>query len=158
MNKYTLHDAGLEDAVLLTYLITTAFEDQRGKIMPPSGAHNETPAKIRIKLEQGGGILAMMGAEAAGCVLYYPDSAEQMYLGRLAVLPKFRQQGLALAMVAAVEAKARAGGYTSVSLSVRVGLPQNRAFFERQGYLVTGYDHHEGYTEPTFVHMAKSLS
>lgn len=157
MNKYTLHDAGLEDAVLVTDLIKTAFEDQRGKITPPSGAHDETPAKVRVKLEQGGGILAMVGRQAAGCVLYYPDTAEQMYLGRLAVLQNFRQHGLGLALVTAVEAKARASGYTSMTLSVRTALPQNRAFFERMGYAVTTYDYHPGYTEPTFVHMVKAL-
>ncbi len=157
MSDFQLHDAGMEDAVLLTYLITTAFEDQRGKIMPPSGAHDESPDKIRAKLEQGGGILAMAVGEAAGCVLYYPTSADQMYLGRLAVLPKFRQQGLALALVEAVEAKALSVGYSSVTLSVRTALPKNRAFFERMGYVLTTYDYHPGYTEPTFVHMVKAL-
>ena len=54
-----------------------------------------------------------------------------MYLGRLAVLPTFRQHGIGHALVAAVEQKAQAAGYTKVSLSVRTALPANRAFFER---------------------------
>lgn len=159
MSNLRLHDAGLEDAALLTDLIVTAFEEQRGKIMPPSGAHDETPEKIRAKLERGGGILAMMDGEAAGCVLYYPDpdNAEHLYLGRLSVLTAFRKHGLGLALVEAVEAKARAGGYTSVTISVRTELPKNRAFFERMGYVLTGYAHHPGYTEPTFVHMEKAF-
>ena len=157
MSSFTLDDAAFEDAPILTQLIVAAFEDQRGRIDPPSGAHHETPEKVLAKLAQGGGILAKRGDEAAGCVLYYPDDTGAMYLGRLAVLPAYRQHGLGQILVEAVEAKARAAGYNSVTLSVRVALPKNRAYFERMGYAFTSADYHPGYTEPTFVHMAKPL-
>ena len=158
MTTPTLRDATLDDAPLMTELILTAFEDHRGKLMPPSGAHNETPDKIRAKLEQGGGIIAYVEDSPAGCVVYYPEGEGALYLGRLAVLPAFRQHGIGHALVAAVEQKARTAGYAQVSLSVRTALPANRAFFERLGYSVTCYESHAGYTEPTFMHLMKPLN
>jgi ribosomal protein S18 acetylase RimI-like enzyme len=157
MLNLSLRDATLDDASLMTDLIRTAFEDQRGKIDPPSGAHNDTPEKVRAKLQQGGGILAYVDGEVAGCVVYYPEGEHHLYLGRLAVLPAFRQHGVGHALVAAVEAKAKQQGYTGISLSVRIPLPRNQAFFERLGYSITSYASHPGYTEPTFMHMLKPL-
>ena len=158
MPPLTLRDATLADTPLMTDLILAAFEDHRGKMMPPSGAHNETPEKVRAKLQEGGGIIAYVDGAAAGCVVYYPEEKDQMYLGRLAVLPAYRQHGVGQALVAAVENKAQMQGYTRMSLAVRVALPRNRAFFERMGYGVTGYESHAGYSEPTFMHMLKPLT
>lgn len=157
MTNLTLRDATLDDAPLMTGLIRTAFEEQRGKIDPPSGAHDETPEKVLAKLQQGGGFIANVDGLEAGCVVYYPEGEHHLYLGRLAVLPDFRQHGVGLALITAVEAKARQQGYTGVSISVRTLLPRNQAYFERLGYTITGYDNHPGYTEPTFMHMLKPL-
>ncbi len=158
MPLLTLRDATLEDATLMTELILAAFEDHRGKITPPSGAHNETPDKVRAKLKTGGGIIAYISESAAGCVVYYPENQDEMYLGRLAVLPAFRQHGVGQALVAAVENKAQMKGYARMTLAVRIALPRNRAFFERLGYTVTGYESHPGYNEPTFMHLMKPLT
>ncbi len=158
MPNLTLRNATLDDAVLMTDLIIAAFEDQRGKIDPPSGAHNETPDKIRVKLEQGGGILAYVDGVAAGCVVYYPEDENHLYFGRLAVLQAFRQNGVGQTLVTAVEDKAQQQGYTGVSLSVRTALPRNQDFFKRMGYIVTGYESHPGYSESTFMHMLKPLT
>ena len=158
MPLLTLRDATLEDAALMTELILAAFEDHRGKITPPSGAHNETPDKVRAKLKTGGGIIAYISESAAGCVVYYPENQDEMYLGRLAVLPAFRQHGVRQALVAAVENKAQMKGYARMTLAVRIALPRNRAFFERLGYTVTGYESHPGYNEHTFMHLMKPLT
>lgn len=157
MTPLKLRQASLDEAPLMTTLILTAFEDHRGKIDPPSGAHNETPEKIRAKLEQGGGIIASVDGADVGCVVYYPESADHMYLGRLAVLPAYRKHGIGQALVAAVEETARVLGFTQMTLAVRVALPLNRAFFEALGYAVTGFQSHAGYAEPTFMHLAKHL-
>lgn len=157
MTNLTLRTATLDDAALMTDLIRAAFEEQRGKIDPPSGAHNETAEKVRAKLEQGGGFIATVDGVEAGCVVYYPEGEHHLYLGRLAVLPDFRQHGVGLALITAVEEKAKQQGYTGVSISVRTGLPRNQAFFEHLNYTVTGYESHPGYTEPTFMHMLKPL-
>jgi len=158
MTNLILRDATLEDAALMTDLIRAAFEEQRGKVDPPSGAHNETAEKVRTKLEQGGGFIALVDGVEVGCVVYYPEGEHHLYLGRLAVLPAFRQHGIASALIIAVEEKAKQQGYVGVSLSVRIALPRNQAYFKRLGYAITAYENHPGYTDPTFMHMLKTLT
>jgi GNAT superfamily N-acetyltransferase len=156
MPTLTLRDALPDEAPLVTHLILTVFEEFRGQLNPPSGAHNKTPDKVGAKMAQGGALLAVVEGEVAGCVLYYPE-AGRMYLGRLAVLPAYRRHGVGQALVAAVEDKARQAGYNRVSLSVRVALPHNRAFFERMGYRWCSDEYHPGFTQPTFVKLEKKL-
>ena len=156
MSNLTLRDARPEEAPLVTKLILTGFEEFRGKLNPPSGAHNDTPQKVGAKMAQGGALLAYVEADVTGCVLYYPED-EHMYLGRLAVLPAYRRHGVGRALVAAVEQKARQAGYEYVSLSVRVALPQNRAYFEGMGYRWCSDEYHPGFAVPTFVKMEKRL-
>ena len=123
MSDLHLRDATLDDAALITGLVMAGFEEYRETLVPPSGAHSETPEKIRAKLEQGGGIIASLDKTPVGCVVYYPEDVDQLYFGRLSVLPAYRKLGVARALVAAVEEKALANEYPRVSLSVRVGRP-----------------------------------
>lgn len=157
MDQITLSAAVGADAPLLVSLVHAAFEEYRPLLNPPSGAHRETLDTICKKLAEGGAFIAWMGETAVGCVLFEPE-ADALYLGRLAVLPDYRQCGVARLLVEAVEKQARSLGLPSVTLSVRVQLPRNRAFFERLGYQFTAYNHHDGYTEPTFLTLEKHLS
>src|SRR4051812_14068957 len=107
--SFTLHDASLDDAALITSLIHQGFEEYRDTLYPPSGAHKETADTISAKMQKGGAILARCDEQWAGAVLYYPDEdTGLMYLGRLAILPNFRRRGLARALSLAVEDKAHA--------------------------------------------------
>ena len=81
----------------------------------------------------------------------------QTTAGRLAVLPTFRKQGVAHALVDAVENRARELHLPKVTLKVRIQLSGNRAFFERIGYQVVAYNAHDGYSEPTFMTLEKLL-
>ncbi|MCA9324704.1 GNAT family N-acetyltransferase, partial [Candidatus Saccharibacteria bacterium] len=137
-------------------LVVDAFEEFKGKLDPPSGAHLETPEKIAAKMTKGGALLAYADGEIAGCVLYYPEESA-LYLGRLAVLPAFRQHGVGRALVQAVEAHARQTGFDCVTLSVRIALPQNRVYFEGMGYRWCSDERHPGFSEPTFVKLEKKL-
>jgi ribosomal protein S18 acetylase RimI-like enzyme len=116
--------------------------------------HTETLEQIQEKLSKGGAVLALAGKTYAGCVLYYPQE-DYLYLGRLSVLPDFRRQGVAQALVKYVECKAAQMGIRKVQLSVRITLVNNRAFFEKLGYRVISRHSHRGYTEPTFVTLEK---
>jgi GNAT superfamily N-acetyltransferase len=151
----SLRQATANDSALIAAIIRSVFEEYRGLLVPPSGAHKETAETIATKIAKGGGILAYAG-DAAGCVVYYPEG-DSMYLGRLAVIPAYRNQGVGKALVEAVEEQAKAAGFKRMRLGVRISLPGNRVFFERLGYTVTSYESHEGYSEPTFMILHKSL-
>lgn len=144
------------DLPVLLRLIQAAFEEHRGKLDPPSGVFKETVESLRAKWNRGGGFIAYHEDNAAGGVLYEPEEGF-MYLGRLAVPPEFRGQGVARALVETVEQQARTLNLPCVRLGVRVQLPRNRQMFEHLGYQVIRYDCHPGYTEPTMMMLEKKL-
>jgi GNAT superfamily N-acetyltransferase len=151
-----LREATYDDIPMLVALIHTAFEEYRGRLAPPSGAHWETAQSIGTYLQQGRAVLAWLNDQAVGCVCYHQAGAH-VYFGRLSVLPLFRQHGVGRALVAYVEQQARALGAQRVQLGVRLALPHLQAYYERLGYRVVCYETHEGYTAPTSAVMEKQL-
>jgi N-acetylglutamate synthase-like GNAT family acetyltransferase len=151
-----LREATYDDIPTLVTLIHTAFEEYRGRLEPPSGAHRETAQSIGIYLQQDRAVLALLNDRAVGCVCYHQEG-EYVYFGRLAVLPAFRQHGVGLALITYVEQQAQDLGAQRVQLGVRIALPHLQAYYERLGYRVVCYEAHEGYTEPTSVVMEKQV-
>lgn len=151
-----LRAAMAEDAPMLAETIRAIFGAYEGQLNPPSSAPNETTESVAAKIAKGGGLLAHVDDAFAGCVLYYPDEG-RVYLGRLAVMPAYRQHGIGSALVHAVEGWARDAGYPTVFLGVRVVLSQNRAFFEKHGYHIIEEKFHPGFDKPTYYLMEKTL-
>ena len=151
-----LREATAADIATLVTLVHTAFEEYRGRLDPPSGAHKETPETLRQALERGGAALALVNDQAVGCIFYHQEG-EHMYLGRLSVLRPFRRHGVGQALTEYVERCSRALGIPRVQLGVRLALPQLQAYYERLGYRVVRYEAHKGYTAPTSVVMEKDL-
>jgi ribosomal protein S18 acetylase RimI-like enzyme len=157
MHGWELREATGTDATALVALVQAAFEEHRGRLDPPSGAHDETAETIRQGLESARSVLAFAGEYAAGCVFYRPSEGH-LYLFRLAVLPAYRRRGLGRALVEHVEGRARGLGLPRVRLGVRVALPLQRAYYERLGYGAVESASHPGYAEPTYVVMEKQLA
>ncbi len=151
-----LQEATYGDIPTLVTLIHAAFEEYRGRLAPPSGAHRETAQSIGTYLQQGRAVLALLNDQAGGCVCYHQEGAH-VYFGRLSVLPAFRQHGVGLALVTYVEQQARPLGAQRVQLGVRIALPHLQVYYERLGYCVVGYETHEGYTASTSVVMEKQV-
>ena len=156
-NKIRLFQATEQHAPQLLHIVHAAFEEYRGVLDPPSGVHAETLQDIRHKLETGGALMALSDGEPAGCVFYQPEAAH-VYLGRLAVLPRYRRQGIGNALIQHVEALARELRVPRVQLGVRVALPGLRAHYEKLGYRLVRYGTHEGYEEPTYAILEKDLA
>lgn len=146
-----------DDLPLLVQIIHAAYAEYAGKLDPPSGAHREDVTSLAAKLQRGGGALAWVEGVAAGSVLY-EGRGDKLYLGRLAVIPAFRGNGIGRRLVIHVEEQARTRGYRAVTLGVRIALPQNLRFYQRLGYTVTHMGSHPGYLEPTYYTMEKALS
>jgi predicted N-acetyltransferase YhbS len=156
MSEITLREATNADLPALVVVLKAAFEEYRGRLDPPSGAHDESAPKVREVMRTSRAVLALSGDEIVGCVFYAP-SGNHIDLFRLAVLPAQRRRGIAGALIAYVEARARELGLARVQLGVRVALSNNRAYYERLGYRFVEARTHAGYTEPTFVILEKSL-
>lgn len=144
------------DATVLVNIIRAAFAEYQGLLNPPSGALKESVEEIRESMRTARYVLALVGKDAVGCVMY-EERGEYLYLGRLAVLPPWRGRGIARALLDYVEGRADEMGITSVRLGVRVALSDLREMYERHGYRIIAYQSNEGHSEPTYVILQKVL-
>src|SRR5262245_463046 len=138
-------------------ILVCAFREHEGRLDPPSGVHAQTTQSLARKVSEGGALVCEEGSVVAGCVLYAPRG-DHLYVGRLAVLPAHRRQGLGGLLLAACERRAVELGLTRVRLGVRVALAKLRAYYEAQGYVTIALRSHPGYTEPTYVEMEKNVA
>jgi N-acetylglutamate synthase-like GNAT family acetyltransferase len=151
-----LREAEISDAGTIADLIRAAFEEYRGKLDPPSGAHAESANTISQKLVLAHAILAFIGDLAAGCVLY-DIAKDYVYLFRLVVLPQYRLRGIGRSLIEHVEAKARSLNLPYVRLGERVALPRLRAYYDCMGYRYLESRTHPGYASPTYVILQKDI-
>jgi predicted N-acetyltransferase YhbS len=152
-----IHAATTNHADQILSVLVAAFEQYRQVLDPPSGVFRETPDRIRHKLDQGGGFVALDGQRLVGVVLYQPHS-NHMYLGRLGVLPEYRGHQIATRLTAHVEQTALEHDLHRMRLCVRIGLTGNQQFFKSLDYQITAYNCHENYTAYTYVTMEKTLT
>lgn len=157
MPPIELREAAAEDIPTIVAITHAAFAEYIGQLDPPSGVHAETLETVRTKLASGHSVLALLGERVVGSV-FYSCEAEYVYLGRLAVLPEYRGQGIGNQLIAYVEQRAAELGVSRVRLGVRVALPQLRARYERLGYRVYEERSHAGYSMPTYVMMEKDVT
>jgi 8-oxo-dGTP pyrophosphatase MutT (NUDIX family)/GNAT superfamily N-acetyltransferase len=136
--------AALADAPLVHRLMRAAFAEYVYVLNPSSGALSETAADVAAAMQQGGAVLAWLADTPAAAARWRLD-VDALYVGRVAVLPEFRQRGVGTALMRFMETVAREQGRDAVHVSVRMQLPQNITFYERLGYtLVDMVDHPRG--------------
>lgn len=153
-----LREAVIGDAAAIAAVIAASFEEYRGKLVPESGAFQETADGIAAELTRGAGaIVAERNGVMLGCVLVEEKEGD-LYFGRLSVLPSARGQGLASRLIDAVEAEARRRGLSGVRLGVRVVLTGNQRLFQALGYRETSREAHPGFDHPTSINMRKPLA
>ena len=157
MSEHHFREAVVGDVPTLLRVLLAAFEEYRGVLDPPSGAHHETIESVRRRLADGGAVLATIAGEPAGFAFYQPQNAH-LYFSRLSVLPAFRNRGVGRALIDYVERRAAATGAAGVRLGVRTKLPHLIERYEKLGYRITKYMTHDGYTEPTYVCMEKLVA
>lgn len=151
----TVTDATVEQAPLVHRLMIAAFEEYRGVLDPPSGAHVETVDDVIEAMGEGGAVLAWLDGEAIGSGRWKVDG-DHIYIGRVSVLTAFRGRGAAHAMLQHMEEIARAQGVLTLRLGVRMLLPQNIDLYAKIGYhIVEVIKHPKGNAEVVF--MEKSL-
>jgi predicted N-acetyltransferase YhbS len=153
----SIRAAELADAPAIARVIAAAFEPYRCRLTPTPSALSETAESVRARFKAGQGFVAEAGEQIVGCILTSLDSANDLYVGRLAVLPERQGRGLARRLMERAEAFAREQGCTSMSLGVRIALKDNIAFFERFGFRFVSEERHPGFSEPTYISMRKEL-
>ena len=154
-----IEEGGVADCTAVLTVLQTAFAPYTENLDPPSGVLSETVETLITKCATNTLLLAKTNTNIVGCVFYTPqrDHPENLYFGRLAVLPTYQGQGIAKKLVAGVELAAQKQKYQSVILYVRKLLTLNVAFFESCGYEIYGEGTHKGFSEPTFYKLAKRI-
>src|SRR5439155_3329619 len=150
MDELLLREATEADVPAIVAVVHTAFAEYRGRLDPPSSAHEESAAVIRQKLARAWVLLAQAGKMVIGCV-FCELRGDHLYLSRLAVLPEYRGRGVGGRLLKAAEAWALELACPRVQLGVRLALAPLRAYYERRGYQPVEYCRHPGYPEPTYV-------
>ena len=152
-----LRAATAVDAAAIAATIAASFEQYRGRLEPESGAFRETAEGIAAELaREAGAIVAERNGRMIGCVMVKLVE-DDLYFGRLSVVPEARGEGLARRLVEAVEDEARRRELAGVQLGVRIVLVENQQLFSSMGYVETSREAHEGFDHPTSINMRKAL-
>jgi predicted N-acetyltransferase YhbS len=152
-----LRAATAVDAAAIAATIAASFEQYRGRLQPESGAFRETAEGIAAELaRESGAIVAERNGRILGCVMVKLID-DDLYFGRLSVVPEARGQGIARRLVEAVEDEARRRELAGVRLGVRIVLVENQRLFSSMGYVEIGREAHEGFDHPTSINMRKAL-
>jgi len=133
MMNITVRRVGIEQMSEVHRIMQLAFEEYRGRLVPPSGALTETIEEVRTVINRGGAFLAFVGGVTVGSARYrlFPDHA---YAERIAVLPEYRGRRVAVALMTAFEEAVQALGVPEARVGVRASLPSNLRFYENLGY------------------------
>ena len=152
-----LRAATAADASAVAAAIAAAFEEYRDRLEPESGAFRETAEGIAAELARdSGAIIAERNGHILGCVML-KLMEDDLYFGRLSVVPEARGQGIARRLIEAVEDEARRRELAGVRLGVRIVLTENQQLFTSLGYVEISREAHEGFDQPTSINMRKAL-
>ena len=118
-----VRSVGVEQAGEVLRIMRMAFEEYRGRLVPPSGALSETIEDVRGAINGGGAFLAFADDVIVGSARYrvFPDHA---YAERVAVLPQHRGRRIAVALMAAFEDAVRTRQIPEARVGVRASLRQ----------------------------------
>ena len=140
-----LRAATAADAASIAATIAASFEQYRGKLVPESGAFGETADGIAAELAHEFG--AIIAERNGGPRLRHGQLVgDDLYLGRLSVVPGARGQGIARRLIEAVEDEARRRELAGVRLGVRIVLTENQRLFASLGYVEVSREAHEDST------------
>jgi ribosomal protein S18 acetylase RimI-like enzyme len=156
MEELLLREATNVDVGMLVALIREAFEQYRGQLEPPSGAHDETVESMLSWLTGAHAVVAILDQQPVGCVLYELDGAV-LTMSRLAVPPQHRGRGIGRELVAYVERRALEFGCTRVQLGVRLALAALIGWYGALGYREVARGTYEGFSQPMYAILEKPI-
>ena len=147
-------EPGDEAFVTTLDLIKSSFTFMAGLIDPPSSVERLT-LKNLTRMAEAGHVL-VIGKPVIACVVVTPLS-HALYLGKIAVDPSMRGQGVVRALIEECEALAKDLDKNCLELQVRIELVQNEKVFTKLGFVKVSDDCHPGYDRVTEITMQKPL-
>ncbi len=141
------------DAGWVLALIQRVFAEHDGRVDPPSSMHQMRLGDVEQQVESHE--VWVIGQEAC---IFLTAQDDALYIGKLAVAPEARGNGLARALITQAEKRARALHLPQLALQTRVELVENHATFQALGFLKTDETAHPGFDRPTSFRFTKILS
>jgi ribosomal protein S18 acetylase RimI-like enzyme len=136
-----VRQASLEEAQLVHEIMRAAFAELRGALPVESGAHSEAVDDVLDVMRRGGAVLCFLDETAVGSARFTLED-DEMYVGRVAVLPSHRRRGIASAMMRYLEQQAASLGKRVVRIGVRDSLPSNVGLYQALGYELVSIEPH----------------
>ena len=99
---------------------------------------NETQISSLLRGENTVFLAVWEGERIVGSV-WLQTVLDEGYIGNVAVLPAFRRQGIADALLSALDDLAEERGLRFLTLEVRAGNRPARCLYEKHGYLPAGF-------------------
>ena len=162
MARVILRQAGEgDDFAAILKLVQDCFAYMEARIDPPSSMHRMTVDSVAAHARDEEIWLCEDEAGALlGCVFFTrkPPEAGQsarLYLGKMAVGPAARGQGLSRLMVEKAAERAVAQGLPLLELEARIELVENHNLFAGLGFVKTAENAYAGYDRPTSIVMQR---
>lgn len=140
----------------LHQLLVDSFAYMEGRIDPPSSLNRMSPETLREKSAEETLIIVWLDDVVMACG-FLKETADAIYLGKLAVREDVRGRGILRKIMAAAEDIAKARSKQALELQTRVELTENHRTFAALGFVQTGTTAHAGYDRPTSITMRKAL-
>ncbi len=154
--KYRLNPTDFDDWTGLYQLLAKNFAYMEGLIDPPSSFTKLTPQLLAKKSDSENLLVVECDGNLVACAFFKPEN-EALYVGKIAVEPQFRRQGLTRKILQQAENFAKQKAIKWLELQVRIELADNKLTFERLGFIKTGEDSHAGYSRITSITMRRAV-
>lgn len=135
----TFREVGYGDAVTAPMI-----EELQADLTTRYGGPDETPVDPgQFMPPDGVFVVALLGDEVVGCAGLRRHDAVTVELKRMYVREAHRRRGLATVLLAELERRALAAGYTRMALETGVAQPEAIALYERHGFVpLDGFGHY----------------
>lgn len=137
-------------------LLVESFAYMDGRIDPPSSLARMTTAVLAEEAARNELWILPPETAPAACMLLTVEPG-YLYLGKLAVSPVHRGEGLARRMIDHALLRAGQLGLPELRLQTRVELVENHATFLNLGFSEVGRTAHPGFDQPTSLTFARHI-
>lgn len=137
-------------------LLKRCFAYMDARIDPPSSLHTMQSADLAKKSQHERVAIAEHDGQIIGCG-FLSLRPKAIYLGKIAVSPEYRGQGILRSIIGLADEMARALGRDVLELETRIELIENHMTFEALGFSQVAQNSHPGFNRPTSITMQRRV-
>ncbi|WP_341861347.1 GNAT family N-acetyltransferase [Gymnodinialimonas sp. 57CJ19] len=136
--------------------LNTCFAPMADRIDPPSSLTSMSLTDVAQKMADEDFFCICNGVAPVACLFGHGEGTVYE-VGKIAVAPNQRKQGLARVLVDTAAAHAHAKGFATLQLYARVQLVENHAIYTAMGFTRSGTFTHPGFDAPTALIFQRAL-